>query len=486
MTGQTAEANSRAYKWLQILIQMAAAYMILYLDVFGLSSATDNASREAFRKIYAAAYPTEARDNIAVVTLRDDDLPLFRDSPSNYWPMAYRDMARLVEAIADTNPKAIFLDFYIPVLNPLDKGQAQMEETLNRITQEQQIPVLLADHYRRSGTSTRTAPDFPPVAPCLLTADASPLQDQEHCAKLGGGIPVMAAWHSEQYEYPLYVETEAGGWRESPTAKAGESIAPSAAVKLFSLLKPEAKLPSGPPITVIWGKDTAAKYNAQEQNALGCLRDTSQLEYQAAILTEAFLGPLTFSEMWHQPNRCYFHDDYSARQFLNEYNSGRVYDALEGRVVIVGANMGGNSDIHVSPVQGPVPGAHLHAMALDNLLVYGSDYLRDPNYWFGANLSTVFEILLIGLTLLFVHQEKERPLYRRSPWPIKAIYMTIVFIGLMLVLLLLIWLMLSVGRFVPVNWTALCSIALLAVFPNLDWVPHVLIRAGARLRLISR
>ncbi|MDJ0738752.1 MAG: CHASE2 domain-containing protein [Gammaproteobacteria bacterium] len=74
---------------------------------------------------------------------------------------------------------------------------------------------------------------------------------------------------------------------------------------------------------------------------------------------------------------------------------------IKGKVVIVGTDIPGYLDRIDTPVHGPYPGPLVHAMALDNLLLFGDGYMR-PAYAFGPfnsnDLVEALGLLLFGLT----------------------------------------------------------------------------------------
>lgn len=57
-------------------------------------------------------------------------------------------------------------------------------------------------------------------------------------------------------------------------------------------------------------------------------------------------------------------------------------ELLEGAIVIIGADVRGINDTHISPIHGRLASTLWHAMALDNLMETGSLYLkRKPHLW---------------------------------------------------------------------------------------------------------
>jgi hypothetical protein len=79
------------------------------------------------------------------------------------------------------------------------------------------------------------------------------------------------------------------------------------------------------------------------------------------------------------PPICPYHRTLSMAQ-LNELPEAALASALAGRYVLVGANVPAYNDFANSPIHGLIPGVHLHAMALDNLLTYQGDYKQSTGW----------------------------------------------------------------------------------------------------------
>jgi CHASE2 domain-containing sensor protein len=81
---------------------------------------------------------------------------------------------------------------------------------------------------------------------------------------------------------------------------------------------------------------------------------------------------------------------------LEQGSADDWHELLKDKIVVLGANVSGIPDFIDSPVHGLVPGAVLHAMALDNLLTLGPRYLADRQ-------SDLRRILTIALVALFAY-----------------------------------------------------------------------------------
>ncbi|MBP5858967.1 CHASE2 domain-containing protein [Marivibrio halodurans] len=79
-------------------------------------------------------------------------------------------------------------------------------------------------------------------------------------------------------------------------------------------------------------------------------------------------------------------------------------DDLRGRLVLYGGNLSQTPDLAFSPVQGPIPGVYVHAMALDNLLTMGPKgyATRLSEGW-----SRAIELVLLAILAFFAVRRKE-------------------------------------------------------------------------------
>ena len=76
---------------------------------------------------------------------------------------------------------------------------------------------------------------------------------------------------------------------------------------------------------------------------------------------------------------CFYALTIGAKQLDDLGADGRaISDLLAGRVVFLGVDLRGEKDYTEVPVLGEVPGVHVHAMAFDNLLTYGTGYFHEP------------------------------------------------------------------------------------------------------------
>lgn len=172
-----------------------------------------------------------------------------------------------------------------------------------------------------------------------------------------------------------------------------------------------------------------------------------------------------------QPAECTWHLQMSATEAMRRVLTGRN-EAFEGRYVIVGASARAARDFHETPTHGKLPGAFFHAMALDNLLKNGSDYMRSPysKKWRGLTFSfdmfiEAGSLLLIMLFFLpgnlVVDEENLRypRTWRRAACAFQVLLRSVLGALLMTTLLVLGF---AYGlNLTPINWISLLSFVLI-------------------------
>ena len=93
-------------------------------------------------------------------------------------------------------------------------------------------------------------------------------------------------------------------------------------------------------------------------------------------------------------------DGPDAGKWKNQYKiiMKKLFDK---KIVLVGADLIGEPDRVRSPIHGNIPGVFLHAMALDNLLVYGEGYWKLPRNRCGnLNIMTLVDIFFLVIALI--------------------------------------------------------------------------------------
>jgi hypothetical protein len=119
------------------------------------------------------------------------------------------------------------------------------------------------------------------------------------------------------------------------------------------------------PMALVWGLRSAPQTERPESLSYCKPGQYNAMRYIPGVLRQFFEESPT--------PICPYHRTLSMAQ-LGELPEETLAPYLAGRYVFVGANVPAYNDFVNSPIHGMIPGVHFHAMALDNLLNYRSDY----------------------------------------------------------------------------------------------------------------
>lgn len=332
-----------------------------------------------------------AQDKIAVVLLTDQTA----DELDTYHPMPFNKHARVLRQILMENPAAVFIDLdfrkkrayddFEMLIDPFDEHEAK-------------IPVLFAGGRRQD-------------------LDSMPTQLRKY--------GTVVAWEDEANQYPLLLSS----------GKPLEADTPTAAMSLFQklCLIPSRRWAGCPKdvdtelssykesLALRWGA-TAPRRQQVLWSVAGCPLPWNATLFQRAkaavssILSSVFAGfAREIEQNTGDRNPCFYHLAIPAERLDDERVKSAIEDEerdlgddgpplLKGRVVFYGAMVTGVHDLVRSPAHGLVPGVFAHAMAFDNLLTYGANYIKgdeaeDASHFFNVLLSPEL-VLWAGISVL--------------------------------------------------------------------------------------
>ena len=335
---------------------------------------------------------------------RDDITVLLIDSPSlerlgQPWPADYRTHARWLRNLAakekEDRPRAVFIDIIF--------GQARKDDTLGEMIEalcrlhELEVPVFLAatpdeDGHLRVREGLESLPGQPPCF-TLVAVRYEP------------GAADRLVWN-----YPLWHEPEGhhapGHGRQAvPVQRRSAALALAQVDPMSGLAGPLTRN-----MALTWGAErhdeTMRNYAAWCRRPGPWWQELIPAGWRAALSDRHRLDPicpyhhaLTMKEMavsieGPEPQT---QQEIEAESRYVEERKASIRNRIAGRYVLIGADVDGYDDRVASPVQGPIPGVFLHAMALDNLLTYQGAYKRDIHWTLWPDL----ELIVIGvLTVL--------------------------------------------------------------------------------------
>jgi CHASE2 domain-containing sensor protein len=355
--------------WLMLLL---AGYWLIFSDPYGLGEVSDQASENTIYRLIANWYNTDpGSENIVVVLFNDRSIDNLYGgfNQANDWPLSYQDQVYLLNTLMAQKPAAVFYDVMWMKQRAMDPSFTRAMQSLRLNQQATQVPLLLA-----AGT-TQNLKESPVLG---SISDFS--------------TGVINAWEDAGLGYPLVSDEQ-----------------PSAAMALYQYYCQShgcaAKLGEfADPMSVRWSNYTAVTPLHRQQQCVPAPQ--SFFAASQALIWDVIRGAIKQDWMDDDPApKCMPHtllfadevvamarsDDASLRDQLTQQ--------LQHKLVLIGGQIEGVYDYAYSPVHGAVPGVFMHAMALDNLLTTGTDYLRDSEMgaWWILLSWAVFALFLVSL-----------------------------------------------------------------------------------------
>lgn len=324
---------------------------------------------------------------ITVVTVDDLDLDAFNEG----WPLKLDFLTRRVKNILDRQPRVLFVDLLL-------KSQAP----LNEIDDLHDVICSARGTTRVYIASLGELLPYSAVEKRLLL----PNGDQPACATAVAVQITADKLDQLQWEYPVEIRSEASG---APSRK-------SAAFQIYCDLTP-AHCPGltdkSPPMAMVWPASSASTNVETMIRALPtsspgekpvyehACRDGipawEAIPYARALTQLAGIQPIEAGQF-----ACPYHQVIPLRAFRSiGFREAELDEAFANSVVLLGGNIIGAADRIVSPVNGPLPGVHAHAMALDNLMSFKGRYKQSGRFEIAepTNDGSLFVILSVLFTV---------------------------------------------------------------------------------------
>ncbi|SDS58749.1 sensor domain CHASE2-containing protein [Halopseudomonas litoralis] len=315
--------TSGLFKYLFYTVLLAAVmWFFLAFSPLGISERLDKYTQDLFNSRAGSwIYPTDRQQDVAVLLLTDEVVDAVLQGQ---WPAPYSFHASILDDLLVHQPRAVFIDFYW--MNQNKPGGDYLVNVLESY-RETQVPVYLS------------VPDegwlearWPELVGLVTPVSASVVMDP---------TDFIARSYPQEFR----------GMRSAAFAIAedqfGISAAHRGALDIFWGTADN-------PLNQAWMQ---SEDEAQGSILGGLLQGFEGVEtpipYATTVFVRDLLNPVAETE------------DEALRE-LDEH--------LKDRVIIYGASLSGIQDMVFTPTRSILPGVYYHAMAIDNLLTWGSNF----------------------------------------------------------------------------------------------------------------
>ena len=403
------------WKWTTLVPMLAVlgVFFVTMCDPFEWESVTKEWSARIVYKIYAALYPDNSRDKITVVFLDSKTLKTRGET----WPPSQSVHGDVLSAILGYHPAAILVDMFFTEQRKddnFDWTESVIKE--NAKLRDQKVPIyFVGDFDDQQGAE-------PARSEILHLAYTNALTLVSGDADYNSEVTTLIPFETRQYgslvilPAALAIATAECKMADSQTCE-----------RLRSLSESEDRKP----LEVVWGlrpapcRNNAKDYDLTQWNdkLKAICSDLSSSWYGRTLqlLLEDIFIPKHYRT--YDPVPVPYHASLSAEQVLDGNMHERLASFLTGKIVIYGARHRSASDRALSPVHGHIDGAFVHAMAIDNLLIFGGQYMHPTSIegLFNKTMSDYQPTALMLLAAIGVGWNRRRLLVSVSVDPQKKL-----------------------------------------------------------------
>jgi len=345
---------------------VAFQVLMLSVNLFGLSDASDELSGQKIHQVLNWWYPDNARKQYSVILFSDRSFQRLASEKRltqvgsrfveknivSRFPPSYEFQAEVLARIAQYKPKAIFLDWIFDDERPGVKGWDGFVNEVKKIVTRKGVPIFIAS-YKPS-----KRPDLfkyaIPVAPTSATSN------------LVGTVT----------DYPFFDRYD----RDSPMLPT-----PAVAIydKLFGGKIGVSADKKGNSMRVVWGV-RPSKLTASWLSTC-----------HAPVFSEnQGLVDGVIHRVYDRWPTCPYADSTLVDDLFSKNEVQGLSDLIKNRVVAYGANVTGNNDTMVNSIGMTIPGVYYHMMALDNFLTFGEGYKRPSTTGSDESFVNIFFVSL--------------------------------------------------------------------------------------------
>ncbi|HEB67582.1 MAG TPA: CHASE2 domain-containing protein [Gammaproteobacteria bacterium] len=339
------------------IFYVLVGWYALWINPFGIYDKSDLATQDAVYRLIAPFYDSAARDNILVILLTEDairDLYDWQVIAANEWPIRYADHGYLLGRIMAFKPRAVFVDVYFRQERSTDDSFRRMQAVLERFSKHYPVSLYFAGNFPGMSNS--------PIQKRLMEV----------------GTLTINGWDGFGRAYPLKIgDAFTSAYLLYREACLGSEPYYSCHKKRLH----EVSVKSGHALSIYWGsrepRPLFPEYRHRQTPCIGSEGVGWTLWGMARNLWHGLLG-----NMAETRERCVYHQTLFANELIGILKQGspqqktRLKKVIQDRIVFYGVALDGLHDVVSTPVHGQLPGIYLHAMALDNLISLGGNYIH--------------------------------------------------------------------------------------------------------------
>lgn len=338
----------------------ALAFAFFYFDPVGLDSQKAQSVDRWLAWFGQYRYASKASDKLAVILIDERSLDRWQTD----WPISYRQIGGMIHELACAHAAAVFFDFTLArkynLADGSDELKAAMEDSsaIGPACPDGQRPALLPVFFGKA------------------KGISSPLSREADAADRTFWIETST--HERTYpagrvEFPDHMVTNSevtpafGILRRLCTDKpAGGAALASVCVDGVSVAN------SSNPLLLTWSGRIDPD-QSRVSDTSGCRPEPRWWEMPVIAVGAS---DIDFYQRCPPFLTLTARDLYRDYEYITRHRDPAAL--LRGRIILVGTDLTGLNDVVVSPVHDRLPGVYQHAVALDNLITFGSRYDTMP------------------------------------------------------------------------------------------------------------
>jgi len=345
---------------LKISTALVAIFLagIFVINPFGLKTASERYNQDLIIRYLAPLYGTGMSEEIVIFTLDD----LYIENTSGHYPVPYNDLSRLLKSLQRLAPKAVFFD-----LVQHYEHSSGFEKWTGRI-EKSDFPVMLGSSPRYDDVATLSDP-------------SSLRYKLNNISQL-----VAVSWQGYGQDYPLQVPHNDGQMDTPALALYKSWCKNNPAICKTPIEKFKKNELFQDPMIVKWSNEGI---NSLDMNStFTCQNPTKNylLEIPHYVFRDIIYGISSSNE--RDMSTLYPCPQIQGLSALELVKPGATTSPIlkklvKNKIIMIGYDLEALNDRVISPINGSLPGVYYHAVALENLMLFGNQYWHVPKKFEG-------------------------------------------------------------------------------------------------------